>query len=528
MTLPDPGLRPASGGVDTPEWVRDAIFYQIFPDRFARSERVPKPGPLEPWSDPPTSHGFKGGDLLGVVEHLDHLTDLGVSAIYFNPIFQSASNHRYHTYDYLAVDPLLGGDGAFRELLDACHERGIRVVIDGVFNHASRGFWPFNHVLETGRASPYRDWFFFHQEDLEAGRPIRAYPLDAIRVNAATFLDDGGLGTRSLGTLGYQAWWDLPALPKLNTDNPHVEAYLLDVAEHWTRFGIDGWRLDVAEEVPDRFWRTFRERVKGVNPEAYIVAEIWHERPDAVRGDMFDALMNYPLGLAIASFAGAGRLDQRVIGQHGILARSVRDDDGRAFLERVTRVLSIYDRAVTEVQMNLLDSHDTPRFLSMVSGDSTSLRLGLLALLTLPGAPTIYYGDEIGMQGEFDPLSRGAFPWDEPATWDRGLLAFVRRTIAARHQQRVLRRGDFRGLGAGDRAAAYLRLATDGAAIVALNAGDEPVRLQVDAPELAGRALAAAVTTSDGPGGLAGAAVGADGGLELALPARFGALFVAG
>ena len=136
--------------VDTPAWVRDAIFYQIFPDRFAASERVRKPGPLEPWDTPPTVDGFKGGDLRGILQHLDDLTDLGVNAIYLTPIFTSASNHRYHTYDYLAVDPLLGGDAALRELLDAAHGRGMRVVLDGVFNHCGCGFWPFHHVLESG------------------------------------------------------------------------------------------------------------------------------------------------------------------------------------------------------------------------------------------------------------------------------------------------------------------------------------------------------------------------------------------
>ncbi|HEY6571401.1 MAG TPA: alpha-amylase family glycosyl hydrolase, partial [Candidatus Limnocylindrales bacterium] len=143
--------------IDTPGWVRDAVFYQVFPDRFARSGRVPAPGPLEAWGAPPTVEGFKGGDLYGVIEHLDHIEDLGANAIYLNPIFVSASNHRYHTYDYYRVDPLLGGDTAFRELLDAAHARGIRVVIDGVFNHCGRGFWPFHNVLEMGAESPYRD-----------------------------------------------------------------------------------------------------------------------------------------------------------------------------------------------------------------------------------------------------------------------------------------------------------------------------------------------------------------------------------
>ncbi|HEX7224714.1 MAG TPA: alpha-amylase family glycosyl hydrolase, partial [Candidatus Limnocylindria bacterium] len=197
---------------DPPAWVADAVFYQIFPDRFARSGRVPAPGPLEDWDAPPTVNGFKGGDLYGVAEHLDHLVALGATAIYLNPIFSSASNHRYHTYDYLAVDPLLGGDAALRELLDAAHERGIRVVLDAVFNHASRGFWPFHHVMETGKHSPYRDWFYLHPEDLEAGRTLRAYAGESLQEALdAEWGDAHHEGQESLTTLGYRAWWDLPA-----------------------------------------------------------------------------------------------------------------------------------------------------------------------------------------------------------------------------------------------------------------------------------------------------------------------------
>jgi neopullulanase len=226
----------------TPEWVRDAVFYQIFPDRFARSARLRAPGPFEAWDAPPTVHGFKGGDLLGVAEHLDYLQSLGISALYFNPIFQSASNHRYHTYDYMAVDPLLGGDAALRELIDAAHTRGMRVVLDGVFNHASRGFWPFHHVMETGKDSPYRGWFHFDDEALEAGWPIRAYPERSQGLDTSHVPEEQRAGAGSLRALGYRAWWDLPALPKLNTDHPEVREYLFGVAEHWIRFGADGWR----------------------------------------------------------------------------------------------------------------------------------------------------------------------------------------------------------------------------------------------------------------------------------------------
>jgi neopullulanase len=486
----DPGRPATHDGPDTPAWVRDAVFYQIFPDRFARSDRVPKPGPLEDWDSPPTVHGFKGGDLLGVVEHLDHIASLGANALYFNPVFQSASNHRYHTYDYLSVDPLLGGDDALRELIDACHARGIRVVLDGVFNHASRGFWPFNHVLEAGRDSPYRDWFFFHAEDLDAGRPIRAYPLDTPPLDLATISADQMAGRESLRKLGYQAWWDLPALPKINTANPHAREYLLGVAEHWIRFGADGWRLDVPTEVPDAFWREFRQRVRAIDPEAYIVAEIWDERPEVLQGDMYDALMNYPLGAAITSFAGGPRLDRRVLSQHFDVNAKVHDDDAPAFAARVERNLAAYDPAVTAVQLNLLDSHDTPRILSMVGGDVQSVRLATLIQMTMPGTPSIYYGDEIGLEGELDPANRAAFPWGHPERWDRDLLAYVSGAVAFRHAYPAVRQGGLRIVAAEDRTVAYLRTLGDGAALVIVNAGDVPCGLTLSLPELDGRTLA--------------------------------------
>ena len=302
--------------VDTPAWVRDAIFYQIFPDRFASSERVHKPGVLEPWDAPPTNHGFKGGDLRGIAERLDYLEDLGITAIYLTPIFSSASNHRYHTYDYFEVDPLLGGDDALRELLDAAHGRGMRVVLDGVFNHTGRGFFPFHHVMETGASSPYRHWFHIDDARLDAGRPLLAYPPP---------------GTPPT-ELGYKAWWGLPALPKLNTGHPEVREFLMTVAEYWLRFGIDGWRLDVPGEIDDEpFWQEFRRRCKAIRPDAYLVGEIWRVAPEWLRGDRFDALMNYPLGEAILGFAGMSNLDMAIVSTHHEYRLWVRPLDGPAF-----------------------------------------------------------------------------------------------------------------------------------------------------------------------------------------------------
>jgi cyclomaltodextrinase len=521
---------PAPTASWTPAWVRDAVFYQIFPDRFARSPRLLAPGPLEPWDAPPTVHGFKGGDLYGVAEHLDHIQALGATAIYFNPVFQSASNHRYHTFDYLAVDPLLGGDAALRELIDACHDRGLKVVLDGVFNHASRGFWPFHHVLEAGRASPYRDWFYFSDEDLEAERPLRAYPLEPVVIDLATVTPEQMTAADSIARFGYQAWWGLPALPKLNTDNPHVREYLLGVAEHWIRFGADGWRLDVASEVADPFWREFRQRVKAVDPEAYIVAEIWHEDPDRLRGDQYDALMNYPLGSAITSFVGAGRLDRRVLDQHGTVGRAVHDDDGPAFAARLSRALTVYGPDVTAVQLNLLDSHDTPRFLSMVGGDTTSLRLATLIQMTVPGAPSIYYGDEIGMTGELDPYNRGSFPWDRSEVWDRDLLATMSGSIALRHALPVLRHGSFGVVAAEGPAIAYRRSLAGTTALVLVNAGDHPQRLWLPLADLDGRTLVLqrwAGAPAAGEGWPSRVTI-LDGHLELDLPPRDGAVLLGG
>ena len=163
--------------MSTPTWVNDAIFYQIFPDRFAKSGNNPASNlPFEAWDSAPTTYGFKGGDLYGVIEKLDYLGELGINAIYFNPVFSSASNHRYHTFDYYSVDPLLGGNEALKKLIKAAHKKNIRIVLDGVFNHASRGFWQFNHVLETGAASPYRGWFHFYEERLNGKKHWGAYP----------------------------------------------------------------------------------------------------------------------------------------------------------------------------------------------------------------------------------------------------------------------------------------------------------------------------------------------------------------
>jgi cyclomaltodextrinase / maltogenic alpha-amylase / neopullulanase len=489
---------------DPPTWVADAVFYQIFPDRFASSKRVRKPGPLEPWDAPPTPDGFKGGDLLGIVEHLDYLADLGINALYLTPIFASASNHRYHTYDYYRVDPLLGGDDALRELLDSAHARGMRVVLDGVFNHSGRGFWPFHHVLENGAQSPYADWFYLDDEVRAGRRPVRAYPSRAERQR-----------------LGYEAWWGLPALPKLNTNNPYLREHLMGAAEHWLRFGIDGWRLDVAEEIDADFWREFRTRVRAVNADAYVVAEIWRERPQWLTGDTFDALMNYPLTEALLSFVAARQLDMNVVASQHEYREFVRPITGPDFGARLAHLMTMYRPQNVEASLNLLGSHDTARFRTVAGGDIASLKLALLAVMTLPGAPCIYYGDELGIEGGRDPDSRRSFPWDQES-WNADLRSFTRATVALRYSQLVTRHGTFRVLGATDDAVAYGRFNDTDAVIVALNAGDEKVQLTLSADELRGRDLEAV----DLPGMESAALTADESGVQLVVGGRSGAVVV--
>ena len=407
--------------MSTPKWVKDAIFYQIFPDRFAKSDLNPARNlPFEEWDSAPTHHGFKGGDLYGVIEQLDYLQELGINAIYLNPIFASASNHRYHTFDYYNVDPLLGGNDALKKLLKEAHRRDIRIVLDGVFNHASRGFWQFNHVLETGVASPYRDWFYFDGDRLYGRKHWGAYPT---REEEKALQNED-----SLTAIGYRGWWNLPALPKFNIDTPAVREYLFEVAEYWIKFGIDGWRLDVPGEIDDdEFWREFRRRVRAINPDAYIVGRAFGEAAQHVAHD---------------------------------------------FANEVDRILNLYPTDITFAQLNLLDSHDMPRFLSCASGNKDSLKLAWLFMFTIPGAPCIYYGDESGLDGGQDPECRKAFPWQK-SKWDNDLLGYIKSLIKLRTDLASLRKGDYKRLFADGAVMAYARTHKNEDTIIVFNVSEE-------------------------------------------------------
>ena len=377
--------------VSTPAWVSEAVVYQIFPDRFRRSGRVKAQSSLvlQPWGTSPQQQGFQGGDLYGVIEALDHLQELGVTCLYLTPVFSSAANHRYHAYDYFQVDPLLGGDAALDALIRALHGRGMRLILDGVFNHCGRGFWAFHHLLENGPSSPYRDWFTVHRW------PLIPYP-------------------RKGQSCGYSCWWNDPALPKFNHANPAVHDHLLAAGRHWLERGIDGWRLDVPDEVPHGFWVDFRGMVKAVNPNAWIVGEIWGDARPWLQGDQFDGVMNYRLGWSSLCWAAGARLRPGDRNPMYPLNRL----NGEEWIACVNQTLGWYSPKVNGSQLNLLDSHDVPRALHTLRGDANALRLALLLLCLQPGAPCLYYGTEVGLSGGPEPGCREAYPWSGPVPQD--------------------------------------------------------------------------------------------------------------
>lgn len=381
--------------VKVPEWVKDAIFYQIFPERFANGNTANDPPGVEPWGGIPKSKNYFGGDLQGIIDRLDYISSLGVNCLYLNPIFWSTSNHKYHTKDYLKVDPHFGDEKTFKELVEACHKRGIRIILDGVFNHTGTDFFAFEDIKRHGKKSKYLKWYNIYS--FPVGPPSKP---------------------------NYECWWNLGDLPKLMTHNPEVRDHLYKVTEYWMKVGIDGWRLDVPNEIPHPFWVEWRTHVKKLNPDAYIVGEIWDNAAPWLQGDQFDAVMNYRFRKAALDFFVSDSIS------------------ASAFDASLAHTRSDYDSEVNLVMQNLLGSHDTERLLTLCKNDKDAMKLAWLFQMTYIGAPMVYYGDEVGMSGDKDPACRGTMIWDEKQQ-DQDLLATMKQLIRARNQYRVLRRGAF-------------------------------------------------------------------------------------
>lgn len=418
---------------EPPAWAQGAVVYQIFPERFANGDPSNDPADVEAWDLPPNVESQKGGDLQGIIDRLDHLVELGVDVLYLTPIFKSPSNHKYNTYDYYQIDPSFGDEETLRTLIERCHERGIKVVLDAVFNHCGFGFFAFQDVLKRGEKSRYAHWFNIH-----------SFPVQTDPPNYETFATG------------------LAYMPKLMTHQPDVKDYLLDVAVYWLReFGIDGWRLDVANEIDHQFWREFRQAVKAVNPQALIVGEVWHEASPWLQGDQFDSVMNYTLQHACYDFFAKGTIR------------------ARSFANRLAKVQVNHTQAVNLAMFNLLGSHDTERFLTSCGGDLRRFALAVAFQLTYEGAPMIYYGDEVGMSGLNDPDCRRGMIWD-PAEQNLELLAWYKELIALRRAYPVLQRGSCRTVWADSVSNVYGFVRFDGTEQVLVLLNNSPQNQVVD------------------------------------------------
>jgi glycosidase len=359
-----------------PDWVKDAVFYQIFPERFANGDMGNDPRGTEPWGSTPKNEGMMGGDLQGVSQRMGYLTSLGINAMYLNPIFTAPSNHKYNTADYEHVDDDFGGDAAFNDLVDTAHRNGVKVMLDGVFNHVSQQHTWFKDVREKGPKSEYFDRF-----------TVNNWPIKYTR-------DSEGI----LRSGDYKSWFNYATLPVLKTDNPKVRDYFLTgkdaIVKKWIRDGkIDGWRMDVADDEnfsPD-YWRTARKAIKETNPDTYMVAENWHDASSMLQGDQFDGAMNY-------QYFTFPAVD--------FFAKKTATPD-----EFVKRLENNYSKEAKFGAFNILDSHDTERFITTAGGDWYRQRPAAIFQMTYVGAPVVYYGDEIGMEGGKDPDSRRAMEW---------------------------------------------------------------------------------------------------------------------
>ena len=365
------------------QWMENTVFYQIFVDRFYRGDREKDDSYITlPWGGKPTPKNFAGGDLKGITEKLDYLQKLGIGGIYLTPIFCSVSNHKYDISDYKRVDPQFGTNEDLKQLVKAAHSRGIRVVLDAVFNHCSENLAQFRDVCKRGRQSPYHSWFVI----------------------------DGDRPDRSKGN--YECFAACDYMPKLNTADPSLQDFLLDVALYWIREAdVDGWRLDVSDEVSHSFWRRFRQAVKAEKPDCIIVGENWHDAYPYLMGDQYDGIMNYSVTKACLDYFARETLDAKGIAEklNGILMRNTWQ--------------------VNQMMLNLLDSHDTLRFYTETRKNQDRLLAAFALLILLPGAACLYYGTEICMEGAFDPDSRRCFDWDE-THWDMDVWEAFQALIA--------------------------------------------------------------------------------------------------
>lgn len=376
--------------MDTVDWMRSAVFYQIFVERFRQGNEKKDTSYINmKWDEKPTPKSFAGGDLAGIIEKMDYLKELGINALYLTPVFRSISNHKYDIIDYFTVDPQFGTKEELRQLVKLAHENGIRVVLDAVFNHCSMEMQQFQDVLEKGRESRFYDWFIIDGDFPEPEK------------------------------MNYECFAACNYMPKLNTANEEVQDFLLEIAIYWIREAdIDGWRLDVSDEVSHGFWRRFRKAVKKEKPDSVIIGENWHDAYAYLMGDQYDSIMNYAFTKACLDYFAKGVF-------------SAKD-----MADKLNSNLMRNTEQVNRMMLNLLDSHDTHRFFTEVNKDKDKMLAAIALEMVFEGAPCLYYGTELCMEGGYDPDSRRGFPWDTKS-WDMDFLEKVKELIRIRKQPAV-------------------------------------------------------------------------------------------
>lgn len=404
---------PYLNGIDTlkvPGWVKDTIWYQIFPDRFRNGDKANDPVGSENWGNEPDRHNYFGGDIAGIIEKLDYLEELGITGIHFCPLFKGDTNHKYQTTDYMQIDPMFGTNELFGQLVEEAHNRGIRIMLDAVFNHVGINHPFFQDVLEKGKDSKYFNWFNIKKLPVKYGN--------------------------------YETFATIGEMPRVNLECPEALDYFVQVGKFWIeKYNIDGWRLDVANEVTHDFWKVFRKELKAIHPDLYIVGEVWHDATPWIQGDQYDAVMHYPLTDACLRHFAKDKMSLET------------------FKETTNHLLVHYQRNAIENSYNILGSHDTSRFMHEADEDYRKLLQAYAFIFTHPGCPSIYYGDEIGMTGEQGmgkELHRRCFTWNE-SLWNKDLLASVKALIEFRKTYDATKKATITWLDAGDDVLAYQR-----------------------------------------------------------------------
>lgn len=416
------------------KWLQESIVYQIFPDRFFNGNPDINPDYIKDWGKGKVGrHSMYGGDIRGIIQKLDYLKELGIDLIYLTPIFKSSTNHKYNTADYFEIDPTFGTLEDAKELVLTCHEKGIRIVFDAVFNHSGSDFFAFKDLLANQENSKYVDWYF-----------IDSLPVDIKKCNYYTFANG------------------CSNMPKLNTSNKEVREYLLSVAKYWVKeINIDGWRLDVCDEVSHEFWREFRKEVKSVKSDAIIVGEIMHEANSFLKGDQLDSIMNYPFKNATIDF----------FGKHNISALE--------YLDILSANRMLYMNSITKQMWNLVGSHDTKRIINECNNNIGRMKLAITMQFTYVGVPYIYYGDEVGITGEDDPDNRKCMIWDEKKQ-NKELLNFYKTLISIRKNNKSLIYGDFDIVYCKDEVIGFTREYGDDRVLVILNNSEEERYIKFD------------------------------------------------